>query len=288
MHRGGIGFIWDIFSAEKHAKKVGALYVNLANRGGFYKNAIITVHDITAVKMYKTFGKAFFHKTGFQAGYLPAIRFAKKIVTDSEFSKQEIMRYSKVSPERISVIYCGWEHMRDIVPDESVFEKNGIRKGGYFLSVSSVVPHKNFEWVAKNAVANPDNSYVVVGKVLAKSWGTSTDIFRDNVIYLGYQSDEALKALLCHCKALIFPSRYEGFGIPPLEALTCGAKAIVSDIPVMREIYGDAVYYLDPNCPDVSIEELMRGELSNPQEVLDKYTWERAAKMWLKLITDNA
>ena len=198
------------------------------------------------------------------------------------------MRYSKVAPDRIAVIGNGWEHMSEIVPDESVFEKNGIRKGEYFLSVSNIAPHKNFEWIVENAASNPDNAYVVVGKAPSQSWGTSTDIFHDNVIYLGYQSDEALKALLCHCKALIFPSQYEGFGIPPLEALACGAKAVVSDIPVMREIYGNAVHYLDPDRPDVSIEELMSGELSNPQEVLSKYTWECAAQMWLKLIIDNA
>ena len=67
-----------------------------------------------------------------------------------------------------------------------------------------------------------------------------------NVVYLGYVSDGEAKALMHHCKAFLFPTLYEGFGIPPLEAVACGAPRIyVSDTPCMREIYGDCAGYID-------------------------------------------
>ena len=87
-----------------------------------------------------------------------------------------------------------------------------------------------------------------------------------------------------NAKAFIQPSKYEGFGIPPLEALACNAKVIVSDIPVFHEIYGESVYYIDPDQYDVDLNELLMKKIQDNRAVLQKYTWKNAAKAWYKLL----
>ena len=108
-----------------------------------------------------------------------------------------------------------------------------------------------------------------------------------NVLFLGYISDAYMKWLMGHTKALLFPSRAEGFGIPPLEALALGRPAIVSDIPVLREIYGDTVHYIDPDNGTVNLDALLENKTADPAPVLEKYSWDRAAESWLGLIREH-
>ena len=85
------------------------------------------------------------------------------------------------------------------------------------------------------------------------------------------------KALMTYCKAFIFPSYYEGFGIPPLEALSVGAKIIVSDRASLPEIFGKAAVYISPDDPYVNLSELMKEETTGSEEILDAYSWEKQA-----------
>ena len=125
---------------------------------------------------------------------------------------------------------------------------------------------------------------MIAGKTDPSLWQEDTSSFTGNIIYTGYQSDGRIKALLEESKALIFPSRYEGFGIPPLEALGCGTAAIVSDIQVMREIYGNDVYYIDPDNPRTDPDALLRNRIDNPQRLLNESTWEKQGEKWYRLI----
>lgn len=279
---------WDIEVAEKLAEKNNALYLNFASKGPFYKKSISTIHDIRPI----TYGEGEITKSSlkfilkFFLTYKLALKNSKLLITVSEFSKEEIRKFSNY--ENVRVIGCGWEHMESIIPDESIFEKNPqIRKGEYYFSVSSIAPHKNFEWIVKNAAKNPQNQYVIVGRTDPNMWKEDTDDFKGNIIWLGFQSDEIVKALIKSAKALVFPSMYEGFGIPPLEALACGTPAIVADIPVMREIYGDSVSYIDPENPD-SILTIQDKEsiASSIEATLKTYTWKNAAYKWLDIIKE--
>ena len=85
-------------------------------------------------------------------------------------------------------------------------------------------------------------------------------------------------ALMSKCKAFIFPSYYEGFGIPPLEALSVGAKIIVSKAACLPEIYGDTAHYIDPNNPDVNLNQLLEQPVESPERILEKYTYDNAAE----------
>ena len=113
---------------------------------------------------------------------------------------------------------------------------------------------------------------------------TVSDIKRANYSEL-FVSDEEAKTLMRDCSAFLFPSFYEGFGIPPLEAISAGAKqVVVSDTEVMHEIFGDGVIYVDPN--NYNIELLDFPEISNTQisELLKKYSWKKSAETLLELL----
>lgn len=82
------------------------------------------------------------------------------------------------------------------------------------------------------------------------------------------------------CKAFLFPSYYEGFGIPPMEALACGApEVVVSDIPVMHEVCGTSAHYIDPfNYSDINMDAIMAQRVTAPELVLKRYSWEKSAQ----------
>ena len=87
-------------------------------------------------------------------------------------------------------------------------------------------------------------------------------------------------------KAVCYPSFYEGFGIPVIEAMSVGAKVICSDIEAIRRIYGDTVYYVDPYDPEVDIERLLKREVGDAEEILNKYSWAASARK-LKQVLDE-
>ena len=102
-----------------------------------------------------------------------------------------------------------------------------------------------------------------------------------NVIMTGYLSDGQVKALLQKAKAFIMPSYFEGFGLPPLEALSCGCPIIISDKTSLPEIYGECAHYIDPDNPDLNLNDLLSESVKSPEEILKKYTLENTAKrMW--------
>jgi len=278
---------WDYTKAERYAKKQNALYINPASKGVWYRNSVTTFHDIRPL----TFGdeklslNSLKSKSKFGISFFLGIRRCKALVTVSKSAKNEIISYSGLRHKKIYVIGNGWEHITGTDKDDSVFsEFSSIRKGDYYFAVSSIAPHKNFGWIIRNAALHPEQQFVIVGKTNPSLWTDDTSDFKGNIIYLGYQSDSRVRTLLENSKALVFPTKYEGFGIPPLEAAALKVPAIVSDIDVMHEIYGDIVHYIDPDDPNTDLDELLKEKLQPSDEILKKYSWRISALKWLKLI----
>ncbi len=272
---------WDLRQAERYARECGALYVQMANRGAVYRNSVCVVHDVRPLTEKPGLsGKKWKNSLKYRMGFDLAIRNSREIVAVSCFTRDEILRLRPRFQKPVTIIGNGWEHLREIREDDRVFaEFPGLRKGKYILAVSSIAPHKNFRWIVENAKYNPELQYVIVGKTDTRLWSEDTGVFRDHVVYLDYRSDEQLISLYRNAGGLVFPSRYEGFGIPPLEAMSFGLKVWVSDIPVMHEIFGDTVRYIHPDRPEVRLQDLPE-PAGRADQVLEKYRWAAAGQAW--------
>jgi glycosyltransferase involved in cell wall biosynthesis len=205
---------------------------------------------------------------------------AKEIITVSNFSKKQISGFFHVAPERISVIYNGWEHFSSVAPDYSVFKVfPELAEKQYFFSLGSLSKRKNLKWILEHAKKNPQSFFAVSGTSLSVSKINEIGELNSsrNVKMLGYLEDPQVKALMEKCRAFIMPSYYEGFGIPPLEALSCGAPVIIADSASLPEIYGNSAHYIDPDDTDADLEALLREPVDPPAPLLQKYTYDSGA-----------
>lgn len=273
---------WDIRVLGKYAKKRNALVITFANSGLKVKG-IACVHDLIPLKMAKTFASQY-RKSSWVMKY--NLHFIKKnaikVITVSEYSKQLI---SDILPQEINVIPNGYEHINDIEEDEAIFDKFAdIKRNEYFFTIGNLAPHKNIKWIFRNAELHPENTYVIAGKIIKS---VKFDLDKDlskNIILVGYISDGEMKALMKNAKALVFPTYMEGFGIPPLEALAMGTPAIVSEIPCLKEIYGNAVHYINPDDCSADLNALLGQPVEPADVVLEKYTWQKSAEKWYEII----
>ena len=180
--------------------------------------------------------------------------------------------------------------MKGVTPDESIFEKMpGVQKGEYYYALGSLAKHKNFKWIREVARRNPDKTFVVAGGKDLRAFGDDTEA-KDthNVFYPGYVSDAENAALMKHCKLFLHPAVFEGFGIPPLEALALGAPIALANATCLPELYGDTARYFDPYDYDTDLDRLAAQPVAAPDEVLQKYSWDRTANFWLHEIEKYA
>lgn len=213
---------------------------------------------------------------------IPYNKRSKKIFTVSDFSKSEIQNFFKLPQTKIIDIGNGWQHIETIKTDEDSITKYGLFKKKYFFSLGTKAPHKNLNWVFDYAQKHLDEVFVISGFTNNSIYGKVGVSMPSNVRFLGYLRDSEVKSLMQNCKAFLFPSFYEGFGIPPLEAMSTGCPVIVSDIPVMHEIFEDSVHYIDPNNTDVNLEALLKQSVSPATPILEKYSWQKSAKKLLE------
>lgn len=184
---------------------------------------------------------------------------ADHIITISEFSKSEIMKYMKVAEDKISVMPCGVNHSL-FHPDYTKNEVDDVKKqygisGDYLLYLGTLEPRKNLErLVAAYAKLKADCSdipkLVLAGK---KGWlydkiFTMVELnhLEKDVVFTDYVREQDVPLLLNGASVFIFPSIYEGFGLPPLEAMACGTPVITSNTASLPEVVGDAAVLVNP------------------------------------------
>ena len=125
---------------------------------------------------------------------------------------------------------------------------------------------------------------MISGRIVNEA-DVSRDALLKNMIYTGYISDGEIKCLMRYCRAYIQPSFVEGFGIPPLEAMSVGTNCILSDCSAFREIYGKSVWYIDPaEYDNISMKEIMSKDKEENEPILKKYSWKLSAKKLLDVI----
>ncbi len=257
------------------------------------RNDIVFVYDCQPEKWFKSYltkPYSFITKRIRLLVRRHAIQNAKQIICDSYSAKHDVMEVFGVPDRKIQVIYAGWQHYKDIVSDDSVFDilPTKIKRGEFFFSLGSRYRHKNIEWIFAAAKQNPEFSFVCTGANNVADY--SDDIEQSappNVFFTGYLTDEKVKALMENCRAFIQPSLSEGFGIPPLEAMSCGAEIIISNVTSLPEVYGEYAHYIDPyNYESIDLNKILASSVGDPQELLSKYSWQRSARELAVILDD--
>lgn len=280
------GYLWEQWDLLQYLKKHGnPLLLCLCNTAPlFYKNKIVTVHDVAFEAYPQTFSRLFLYVYRFMIPRI--VQSAKKVITVSEFSKDEIVKYYGINREKISVVYNAVSSKFHHKDDER------LRKQKYLLAVSSLNYRKNFHTVLEAFTmfekTEQDTMLYIIGD-LSNSNFAGIDIRRYNddprIRFLGRISDDELVRYYSNAAAFIYPSIYEGFGIPPLEAQACGCPVVVSDIPPLREVIADSGVYCNPfNVKDIA--EKMVNVVARSEELSAKgyanearFSWRTSARI---------
>ena len=282
---GKSGVVWEQTAFSRYVRKNRAVSVDLCNSAPLRGKKIVAVHDVK-VKAHPEFFSLKF-RAWYSFLFRNICKRAQALITVSEFSKQEIIKYYGVPSGKISVVYNAWQHYAPVPADPSVMEKFGVSRQGYFFALGSLDPNKNLKWILKAARRLPQEIFLIGGGINQSVFAKQDLCLPGNVRLTGYLSDPEAKALMQGCKAFLFPSFYEGFGIPPMEAMVAGApRIIVSDIPVLHEIFGDAVEYLDPNKDEAQLLSVCGGACSEAgyERILSKFSWRDSAEKLLQVL----
>lgn len=290
------GHLWEQIDLPKYLKSIGSpLLLSLANSSPIgYNNKIVALHDITFARFPKSSTRKFFY---FYKILTPLVlKTSKHILTVSEFSKKEIIDYYKINGDKISVIYNAV--VQGFVADQKIDHTGN----DYFMTLSSTKQNKNlvslleaFKLLIK---INPDIELRVVGKMLSE---TKNDLniaeyqSVKNIKFLGRVDDNDLKKMYNNARGFIFPSLYEGFGIPPLEAQSCGCPVIVSDRSSLPEVFSDSALYIEPTNLD-DLKEKMQSLLVNNNlrndliqkgyENSKRFSWEKSAHQIIAILNN--
>ena len=282
------GSLWEQTFFAWYTIRHKEVSLNLCSIMPILKPGIICIHDLS-YKVNPQYFKTPYAKVSqwwHKIQYHFAWRFSPLIFTVSEYSKQQMIDIYHVNPDKIIVIGNGWEHFNKIKEDEALKErKPELFTKPYFFSLGSLAPNKNIQWILKVAQRHPHYNFFIAGNANLKAYGEDyKECDYPNVKFLGYISDGEIKYLMRHCKAFIFPSFFEGFGIPPLEAMSVGAKVILAKSSCLPEIFKSSAYYINPYDYNVNLEKLLNNEVSDSKEVLEHYKFNRFAKILYEYI----
>ena len=274
------GLLWEQISLP--------LYLLQHHRYGIYPCSVVpylycpgiaVLHDIMfkTVPMVADSMKNPFLRFLLVWNYRTAARYATLVGTVSEYSRQDIIKTYRIREEKVFLIGNGWNHITRIQPDDSWMQQHPeIVSGNYYFSLSANRVQKNFRWIYETARKNPDTLFVMAGT--QEEWQKKMEYDAPNMIHLGFITDGQIRSLMMHCKAFLFPSLYEGFGIPPMEALACGAKIVIANASCLPEIYQKSACYIDPYDYNVNLDAVLQQKTAPAEQVLRRYTWNIAAK----------
>ena len=290
------GHFWEQLDLPRYLRKARhPLLVNLANTAPlFYKNQIITIHDLAFLRNPSWFSKTFYC---FYRFLLPAIaENSLKIITVSEFSKKEIMRLLNIPGEKIKVVRNA---VSESFPDSAEHASRYCDEE-YLLAVSSMDPRKNIKnlLASFNRLNLKDMKLIVAGpenKIFASGKSGKPTTAEHNVAFTGYTSDKELAVLYRNAKMFVYPSLYEGFGLPPLEAMACGCPVVVSNVASLPEVCGDAAYYVDPYDVEsiadgmyrvLTDDDLRQNLIKKGFERVKLFSWEKSAKEHIRVFDE--
>jgi len=222
------------------------------------RRQVATMHDATPFRLPETYSRAF--RTWYRLMYRVVAHRASLVITVSEFSRRDLSDVLGVDPDRLVVVPNGVDHVDRPGDDATAVLPAGAPDGSFVLMVGPPAVHKNIAPVAA-ALARQGVVVVVVGGGSHRVFGTSpgggasaalapSDPSGGRVQHLGRVTDTELAALYHQAAALVFPSLYEGFGLPVVEAQRLGCLVVAADRTSLPEVAGDGALLVDPTSPD--------------------------------------
>jgi glycosyltransferase involved in cell wall biosynthesis len=237
--------------------------------------SVVTLHDVTFFRM-KTFGAV--TTAGMKAIVTGAARSADVLISGSAAARDDVCEVLHLDPDRFIVVHHGAGRLPATPPAEGVRERLGLEGKRIVLCVGAIRPHKNQQLLVDALPYLPaDVSVVLAGR---HELGATDIVGHERVVAPGYLTDAEIEALWREAACAAFPTRAEGFGLPVVEAMQRGVPVACSDIPVLREVGGDAVHTFDPDDPRAAadaIEAAMRDDGETGRERARRFTWEAAA-----------
>lgn len=240
------GHAWEQLDLPRAA--AGAILLNLGNTGPLlHPRQLLCIHDAGIYTVPESYSPAF--RAWYRALWAVLGRRALKVLTVSAFSAGELSRHAGIAPDRLAVVPNAADHMAGLAPAADALERFGLAPGGYVFALGSRARAKNLAGLAAAMARLPEPR-----PPLVTAGGRNARIFADagaldGLRELGPVDDATLKALYQGALCLVFPSFYEGFGLPPLEAMTAGCPVVASRAASLPEVCADAALYVDPHDP---------------------------------------
>lgn len=229
-----------------------------------------------------------------------SVRSAGHIIAISEYTKKDIIKFYHINPNKISIIYPGYDKdlfrpLNNQKEIEKILLKYNITKP-YLLFIGALKPNKNLERLitAFSRLEYKNFNLVIVGK---KGWfyesifeTVSKLKLEDRIIFTGFVPDIELPFLLNAARLFVFPSLYEGFGMPVIEAMACGTPVVTSNVASLPEVIGDAGVTVDP----YRVEDITAGIIDGLEKHIfysekglkrvKSFSWDQSAKQLIKII----
>jgi glycosyltransferase involved in cell wall biosynthesis len=267
------------------------------------KNTVVTIHDMIQFIFpdffgrLKRFGGAFIMRN--------ALKGAGRIIVGSECTAKDLAHHDPDLKDKVRIVQYGIAKYFTPLPEDEVasFKKiQGIED--YILYVGNRKPHKNIKRLleAFSVIKRKHGTLqlIIVGEKFSEVnpvevWKEHPGLNGDSIKEVIHASDDGLRQYYCGAKALVHPSLYEGFGLPPLEAMACGCPVVVSNVASLPEVCGDAAYYVNPydvesiadGIHKVLTDEALRQSLiKKGLERAKLFSWEKSAKEHIKIFEE--
>ncbi len=298
--RGARGHLWE--QSVLPALIGGDLLWSPCNTGPLVvARQVVTIHDCAFHDQPEGFSRKF--AAWYQFLVPKLARRIRRIITISQYSRERLLDYCRVAEEKIVVIPQGVDGRFRPLPADVVAESLSPLQlpQRYVLFVGNLAPRKNLARLLEAwrivGPRFPETSLVLAGATSQVFRTAGLAALPAGVIAVGYVPDEFLPALYCGAQCFVFPSLYEGFGLPLLEAMACGVPVLTSRVTSLPEVAGDAALLVDPYEVD-SLADGLKQLLTDGALRLtlsrrglaraSSYTWERTAKATWQVLADEA
>lgn len=296
-------FAWNTLYYPVQARKFDLLISTTTHGSFLLKNQIITIHDLLSLR----FSNISPHQRFYFRYLLPyLVSKAKLIIAISETTKKDIVHFLKCPEDKIKVIYNGYDEQvynNEAIGQNKIEEKYNVRN--YFLAIGPTYPHKNFELLINAYSELPPAIKELYPLVIAGGKEKYLSVLRklvndkketQHIHFAGYVPAALMPWLYKEAFALVFPSLYEGFGFPLLEAMASGCPVIASDISSIPEVCEQAALYFDPYNQQslkyqmekiITDSTLKTALVEKGLRQAKKFSWSKTVEQFKKVIEEN-